>query len=164
MPARRGHQAWSPRILTAKATDVDVLKQIAFDKTVTDSEGKHGLNWHGNRLDRQIALMPNTRTPRPWLGEGVGWDETRNLMFGRNKLAGPKCRRPVKDMVPRCWGAGSMDGGITVSGAGRCQAAAGFQLLGSSSFRVAVVAVSIYRSRCFLHVAGSRPRRVLCGT
>ena len=126
MPARRGHQAWSPRILTAKATDVDVLKQIAFDKTVTDSEGKHGLNWHGNPLDRQIALMPSTRTPRPWLGEGVGWDETRNLMFGRNKLAGPKCRRPLKDMVPRCWGAGSMDGASTVSGAGRCQAAAGF--------------------------------------
>lgn len=151
-------------MLTAKATDVDVLNQIAFDKTLTDSEGKHGLNWHGNRLERQIALMPSTRTPRPWLGEGVGWDTTRNLMFGRNKLAVPNCRRPVKDVVPRCWGAGSMDGASTVSGAGRCQAAAGFSFPGSGSFKVAVVTVSIFRSTCSIHVAGSRPRRVLCGT
>lgn len=51
-----------------------------------------------------------------------------------------------------------------MSGAGRCQAAAGFQLLGSSSFKVAVVTVSIFRNTCSIHFTGSGPLRFLCGT
>lgn len=45
--------------------NVDVLKQLVGDKTVTDVEEKYGLNWHGKRRARQLALTPSTGTLRP---------------------------------------------------------------------------------------------------
>ncbi len=44
------------------ALNLDVLKVLVGDKTVTDAEEKYGLNWHGKRLARQIALTPSTGT------------------------------------------------------------------------------------------------------
>ena len=38
------------------AVNLDVLKQLVGDKTVTDAEEKYGLNWHGKRRARQLAL------------------------------------------------------------------------------------------------------------
>ena len=38
---------------TTAALNVDVLKALVGDATVTDSDEKYGLNWHGKRRARQ---------------------------------------------------------------------------------------------------------------
>ena len=48
------------------AVNVDVLKALVGDQTVTDAEEKYGLNWHGKRRARQLALTPSTGTLRPY--------------------------------------------------------------------------------------------------
>jgi len=79
-----------PELLTegkdGVAINLDVLKQLVGDKTVTDTEEKYGLNWHGKRLARQIALTPSTGTLRPCPEESVDWDTTRNLMIEGDNL------------------------------------------------------------------------------
>ena len=47
------------------AIDIDVLKALVGDATVTDAEEKYGLNWHGKRAARQLAVTPSTGTLRP---------------------------------------------------------------------------------------------------
>ena len=66
--------------------NVDALKQLIGDKTVTDCDEKYGLNWHGKRLARQIALTPSTGTLRPCPEESVDWDATQNLMIEGDNL------------------------------------------------------------------------------
>ena len=44
--------------------NLDVLKQLVGDQTVTDAEEKYGLNWHGKRRARQLSLTPSTGTLR----------------------------------------------------------------------------------------------------
>lgn len=68
------------------AVNVDVLKQLVGDKTVTDVEEKYGLNWHGKRRARQLALMPSTGTLRPCPEESVDWDTTQNAMIEGDNL------------------------------------------------------------------------------
>lgn len=66
--------------------NVDVLKQLVGDKAITDSEEKYGLNWHGKRRARQIALTPSAGTLRPCPAESVDWDTTKNLMIEGDNL------------------------------------------------------------------------------
>jgi len=68
------------------AVNVDVLKALVGDKTATDAEEKYGLNWHGKRRARQLALTPSTGTLRPCPNESVDWDTTRNLMIEGDNL------------------------------------------------------------------------------
>jgi adenine-specific DNA-methyltransferase len=68
------------------AVNLDVLKQLVGDRTVTDAEEKYGLNWHGKRAARQLALTPSTGTLRPCPGDSVDWDTTRNLMIEGDNL------------------------------------------------------------------------------
>ncbi len=68
------------------SVNLDVLKQLVGDKTVTDAEEKYGLNWHGKRRARQIALTPSTGTLRPYPTESVDWDTTKNLMIEGDNL------------------------------------------------------------------------------
>jgi adenine-specific DNA-methyltransferase len=68
------------------AIDIDVLKQLVGDKTVTDADEKYGLNWHGKRRARQLALTPSTGTLRPCPDESVDWDTTQNLMIEGDNL------------------------------------------------------------------------------
>lgn len=68
------------------AVNLDVLKQLVGDKTVTDAEEKYGLNWHGKRRARQIALTPSTGTLRPCPEDSVDWDTTQNLMIEGDNL------------------------------------------------------------------------------
>lgn len=63
------------------AVNVDSLKQLVGDKTVTDTDEKYGLNWHGKRRARQLALMPSSGTLRPCPEDSVDWDTTQNLMI-----------------------------------------------------------------------------------
>lgn len=68
------------------AVNLDVLKQLVGDKTVTDADEKYGLNWHGKRRARQLALTPSTGTLRPCPEESVDWDTTQNLMIEGDNL------------------------------------------------------------------------------
>jgi adenine-specific DNA-methyltransferase len=68
------------------AVNVDVLKQLVGDKTVTDADEKYGLNWFGKRRARQLALTPSTGTLRPCPDESVDWDSTQNLMIEGDNL------------------------------------------------------------------------------
>lgn len=66
--------------------NVDVLKNLVGDTTASDAEEKYGLNWHGKRRARQLALMPSTGTLRPCRDESVEWDTTQNLMIEGDNL------------------------------------------------------------------------------
>ena len=68
------------------AVNLDVLKQLVGDKMVTDAEEKYGLNWHGKRRARQLALTPSTGTLRPCPEDSVEWDTTQNLMIEGDNL------------------------------------------------------------------------------
>jgi adenine-specific DNA-methyltransferase len=68
------------------AVNVDVLKGLVGDTTVTDADEKYGLNWHGKRAARQLALTPSTGTLRPCPDESVDWDTTQNLMIEGDNL------------------------------------------------------------------------------
>jgi adenine-specific DNA-methyltransferase len=68
------------------AVNLDVLKQLVGDRTVTDAEEKYGLNWHGKRRARQLALTPSTGTLRPCPEDSVDWDTTQNLMIEGDNL------------------------------------------------------------------------------
>jgi adenine-specific DNA-methyltransferase len=68
------------------AVNVDVLKALVGDATVSDTEEKYGLNWHGKRRARQLALTPSTGTLRPAPDDSVEWDKTQNLMIEGDNL------------------------------------------------------------------------------
>lgn len=68
------------------AINVDVLKSLVGDQTVTDADEKYGLNWHGKKKARQIALTPSTGTLRPCPEESVDWETTQNLMIEGDNL------------------------------------------------------------------------------
>lgn len=68
------------------SVNVDVLKQLVGDGTVTDGEEKFGLNWHGKRRTRQLALTPSTGTLRPCPAESMDWDTTQNLFIEGDNL------------------------------------------------------------------------------
>ena len=68
------------------AVNLDVLKQLVGDQTVIEAEEKYGLNWHGKRRARQLALTPSTGTLRPCPEDSVDWDTTQNLMIEGDNL------------------------------------------------------------------------------
>jgi adenine-specific DNA-methyltransferase len=78
-------KAMFPEVVTEDGVNVDALKQL-LGKTVTDTEEKYGLNWHGKRKARQLALTPSTGTLRPCPEDSVAWDTTRNLMIEGDNL------------------------------------------------------------------------------
>lgn len=63
-----------------------MLKQLVGDQTVTNADEKYGLNWHGKRRARQLALTPSTGTLRPCPEDSVDWDTTQNLMIEGDNL------------------------------------------------------------------------------
>jgi len=68
------------------SVNIDVLKQLVGDQTLTDAEEKYGLNWHGKRAARQLALTPSRGTLRPCPQDSVDWDTTQNLMIEGDNL------------------------------------------------------------------------------
>jgi adenine-specific DNA-methyltransferase len=83
-------KALFPELLTetdkGAAINLDTLKALVGDATATDAEEKYGLNWHGKRRARQLALTPSTGTLRPCSDESVDWDSTQNLMIEGDNL------------------------------------------------------------------------------
>ena len=73
-------KALFPEAFTEGRVDFDVLKQL-LGGAVDEREEKYGLNWHGKRRARQIALTPSTGTLRPCPEDSVYWDTTQNLII-----------------------------------------------------------------------------------
>lgn len=78
-------KALFPEVCTEGKIDFEVLKQL-LGEAVEEREEKYGLNWHGKRRARQLALMPSTGTLRPCPADSVDWDTTRNLMIEGDNL------------------------------------------------------------------------------
>ena len=74
-----------PEAVTEGKIDFEALKQLLGD-AVEEREEKYGLNWHGKRRARQLALTPSTGTLRPCPEESVDWDTTQNLMIEGDNL------------------------------------------------------------------------------
>lgn len=78
-------KALFPESLTEGKIDFEVLKQL-LGGMADEREEKYGLNWHGKRRARQLALTPSTGTLRPCPDESVDWDTTQNLMIEGDNL------------------------------------------------------------------------------
>lgn len=78
-------KALFPEAFTEGKVDFEVLKQL-LGGAVDEHEEKYGLNWHGKRRARQLALTPSTGTLRPCPDESVDWDSTQNLMIEGDNL------------------------------------------------------------------------------
>ena len=74
-----------PEAFTDGKIDFDTLKQLLGGE-VEEGDEKFGLNWHGKRRARQLALTPSTGTLRPCPEESVDWDTTQNLMIEGDNL------------------------------------------------------------------------------
>jgi adenine-specific DNA-methyltransferase len=74
-----------PEAFTEGKIDFEVLKQC-LGGAVDEREEKYGLNWHGKRRARQIALTPSTGTLLPCHEDSVDWDTTQNLMIEGDNL------------------------------------------------------------------------------
>lgn len=94
-----------PEAFNEGSIDFDVLKQL-LGENVDEKEERYGLNWHGKRQARQLALTPSRGTLRPCKAESVDWDNTQNIMIeGDNlevlKLLQKKLRRKSKAYLHR---------------------------------------------------------------
>jgi len=78
-------QALFPEAFSEGRIDFEVLKQV-LGGAVDEREEKYGLNWHGKRRARQIALTPSTGTLLPCPQDSVDWDTTQNLMIEGDNL------------------------------------------------------------------------------
>jgi adenine-specific DNA-methyltransferase len=74
-----------PDAFTEGKIDFEVLKGL-LGAAVDERDEKYGLNWHGKRRARQIALTPSTGTLLPCPEESVDWDTTQNLMIEGDNL------------------------------------------------------------------------------
>jgi adenine-specific DNA-methyltransferase len=78
-------RALFPEAFTEGKVDFEVLRQL-LGGAVEEQEEKYGLNWHGKRRARQLALTPSAGTLRPCPEESVDWDTTQNLMIEGDNL------------------------------------------------------------------------------
>ena len=74
-----------PETFAEGEINFEVLRQLLGGE-VEEREEKYGLNWHGKRQARQLALTPSTGTLRPCSEESVDWDTTQNLMIEGDNL------------------------------------------------------------------------------
>ncbi|MCG7983367.1 MAG: site-specific DNA-methyltransferase [Candidatus Thiodiazotropha lotti] len=76
-----------PESFSEEGVNFDVLRQLLGDAKVLDEgEEKYGLNWHGKKKARQIALTPSTGTLLPCAEESIDWDTTQNLFIEGDNL------------------------------------------------------------------------------
>ena len=78
-------KALFPEACAEGKVDFATLKQLLGGE-VEEREEKYGLNWHGKRRARQLALTPSTGALRPCPEESVDWDTTQNLMIEGDNL------------------------------------------------------------------------------
>src|ERR1035438_9327225 len=78
-------RALFPEAFSEGKVDFEVLKQV-LGAQVDEQEEKYGLNWHGKRHARHLALTPSIGTLLPRPGDSVNWDTTKNLMIEGDNL------------------------------------------------------------------------------
>lgn len=78
-------QGLFPEAFAEGKVQFDTLRQLLGGR-VDETDEKYGLNWHGKRRARQIALTPSTGTLRPCPDESVDWATTQNLMIEGDNL------------------------------------------------------------------------------
>ena len=74
-----------PEAFTEGRVNFAVLRDLLGD-AMDETEEKYGLNWHGKRRARRLALTPSAGTLRPCPEESVEWDSTQNLMIEGDNL------------------------------------------------------------------------------
>ena len=76
-----------PEAFTENGVNFDTLRQLLGDlKVLDEGEEKYGLNWHGKKQARQIALTPSLGTLLPCPEESVDWGTTQNLFIEGDNL------------------------------------------------------------------------------
>lgn len=75
-----------PEAFSEGCLDPKVLVELLPQGSVDEREEKYGLNWHGKRQARQVALSPSTGTLRPAPEESANWDTTQNIMIEGDNL------------------------------------------------------------------------------
>ena len=76
-----------PDAFTEAGVNFDTLRQLLGDASVLEAgEEKYGLNWHGKKKARQIALTSSTGTLLPCPDESVNWDATQNIFIEGDNL------------------------------------------------------------------------------
>lgn len=76
-----------PDAFTENGVNFDTLRHLLGDlKVLDEGEEKYGLNWHGKKQARQIALTPSLGTLLPCPDESVDWDTTQNLFIEGDNL------------------------------------------------------------------------------
>lgn len=78
-------QSLFPEAFSEGKIQFDTLRQL-LGGTLDEADEKYGLNWHGKRRARQIALTPSIGTLRPCFDESVEWATTQNLMIEGDNL------------------------------------------------------------------------------
>lgn len=78
-------QALFPDAFPDGKLDFDVLRQL-LGASLDGREETYGLNWHGKRHARRLALTPSSGTLRPCPDDSVDWDKTKNLMIEGDNL------------------------------------------------------------------------------
>ena len=78
-------QALFPEAFAEGKVDFALLRQLLGD-ALDEGEEKFGLNWHGKRRARQLALTPSTGTLRPCPEDSVDWDTAQSLMIEGDNL------------------------------------------------------------------------------
>jgi len=78
-------KALFPEAFAEGKVQFETLLQL-LGGAVDESDEKYGLNWHGKRRARQIALTPSTGTLRPCPEESEAWETTQNLMIEGDNL------------------------------------------------------------------------------
>ncbi len=74
-----------PEVVTEGKVDFEVLKQV-LGGAVDEREERYGLNWHGKRKARQLALTPSTGALRPFPDESVDWNTSQNMVIEGDNL------------------------------------------------------------------------------
>ena len=74
-----------PDAFTEGGIDFEALR-LLLGNEIVDGEEKYGLNWHGKKKARQIALTASYGTLRPSPKESVNWSTTQNLFIEGDNL------------------------------------------------------------------------------
>lgn len=80
-------RALFPDAFSEVGVNFDILRQLLGDASILEQgDEKYGLNWHGKKIARQIALTPSVGTLLPCPKESVNWEKTQNLFIEGDNL------------------------------------------------------------------------------
>ena len=78
-------KALFPEAFMEGKVEFETLKEL-LGSFIDEKEEKFGLNWHGKRKAKQIALSPSTGTLRPMVDESLNWSEAKNIVIEGDNL------------------------------------------------------------------------------